>query len=202
MNKPYNPIAGSIAFKVIEYFTTNPDEVLTIDDLEAKFDKPKAQFHSFLGTAVEAGALKRESNDEGELEYSLGTGVASIKPNAGRNPTAKAKPYDAAAPFGTQLKPVNKQTRRDSATPAIQMDFDGIQLIDNAPMPGKRDGTATQKEKWFALLNRMNIGQSFTIDKALQKTVNSYITKIHKINNVRYSVRKLSDTQIGVWRVE
>lgn len=200
MNKPYNPIAGSIAFKVIEYFTTNPDEVLTIDDLEAKFDKPKGQFHSFLGPAVHAGILKRESNDEFELEYSLGTGVASIKPNAGRNPTVKAKPYDAAAPFGTQLR-TPKPSREKVDVPPI--DPSTIAIVNDVPLPTVAPkGPQSDWPKWEELFKKMGVGESFALNMDQQKRVKSKITRAHKAKLGKWVSRKIDAEKFGVWRVE
>ena len=74
MSKSYTPQQGSVAWKVIEFFTTNQQEELTLADLESKFDKAASQFHSLLGAAVEAGVLKRSTNGDEELVYSFGSG--------------------------------------------------------------------------------------------------------------------------------
>ena len=87
MTTAYSPQSGSVAFKVIEFFTTNPDEELSTDNLEAKFGKPAAQFHTHLALALQAGILKRRTNDDDELVYSLGKGTAQVQATPHATPT-------------------------------------------------------------------------------------------------------------------
>lgn len=96
----YKPNDGSTAFKVIEFLTTHPGEELTSEDVGAKYDKPSKNVHSLLGAAVLAGALVRAENDDGDIVYRLGTGVAQIKANPAGAPSLRT-----TSPFVGKLPP-------------------------------------------------------------------------------------------------
>lgn len=85
----YAPQQGSVAWKVIEFLTTNPDEELTRDDIAAKFDCTSGNVHSLLRQSVDAGLLLRVETDD-ELVYRLGKGSPVIKPNKAANPSLRA----------------------------------------------------------------------------------------------------------------
>lgn len=51
--------AGSLASKLDSFFTANPGEELTLDDVCTKFDTPKATAEARLCEEVRAGRLQR-----------------------------------------------------------------------------------------------------------------------------------------------
>lgn len=85
----YAPQQGSVAWKVIEFLTTNPEEELNRDDIAAKFDAAPLSVHTLLRPSVEAGLLKRVELED-ELVYRLGTGTPEIKPNKAAQPSLRA----------------------------------------------------------------------------------------------------------------
>lgn len=192
MTSTYTPQAGSVAFKVIEFFTTNPDEELSTDNLEAKFSKPAAQFHSILGGALQAGVLKRHTNDDDELVYSLGKGTAQVQANPARHPNLRPDALLASAELGRKPKP-------KSRIHASMLDLDSVQLRDDVPVPDKQ-GNAV--EKFTALLARMKIGQSCELPAATKTTLAKVCIAHHAEGKGKFTVRKLNVTTIGLWRVE
>lgn len=50
---------GSLASKLFAFFTANPGEELTLDDVCTKFDAPKATAEARLCEEVRAGRLQR-----------------------------------------------------------------------------------------------------------------------------------------------
>ena len=188
----YSPQSGSIPFKVIEFFTTYPDEELTTENLEAKFGKPAAQFHTHLAPALQAGFLKRRTNDDDELVYSLGKGTAQVQANPARHPNLRPDALLAGAELGRKPEP-------KSRIYASMLDLDSVQLRDNIPIPDKQ-GNAV--EKFTALLARMKVGQSCELPAATKTTLAKVCTAHHAEGKGKFTVRKLNITTIGLWRVE
>jgi hypothetical protein len=185
MSKSYVPQEGSIAWKVIEFFTTNPDEMLATSDLESKFDKPAAQFHSLLSSAVASGALRRYANAEDELVYSMGTGNPYVKPSRARNPSLRTDALLAGATLG--FKAASKKTEFDLAA---------VQIFDGIPMPTSRAGT-TDFETLFA---RMQVNQSCRLPLWLRSKANKACTTAKTSGKGTFTIRKINDAEIGIWR--
>jgi hypothetical protein len=190
MTTNYTPQAGSVAYRVIEFFTTNPDEELSTDNLEAKFGKPAAQFHSILATALTAGVLQRKTNDDDELVYSLGKGTTQVVANPGRHPNLRPDALLAGANLGRK-KTINRIS-------VNMLDFDKIELRDNVPLPDKH-GNAV--EKFTGLLTRMAVGQSCELPIAAKTTLSKVVTQHHAEDKGKFTIRKISDETIGLWRL-
>lgn len=188
----YTPQSGSVAFKVIEFFTTNPDEELSTENLEAKFGKPAAQFHTHLAPALQSGVLKRRTNDDDELVYSLGKGTAQVQANPARHPNLRPDALLAGAALGRKPEP-------KSRIHASRLDLDSVQLRDNIPIPDKQGNSV---EKFTALLARMKVGQSCELPAATKTTLAKVCTAHHAEGKGKFTVRKLNITTIGLWRVE
>ena len=185
MSKNYLPQEGSIAWKVIEFFTTNPEEVLTTSDLESKFDKPASQFHSLLSSAVESGALRRYANAEDELVYSFGKGNPLVKPSRARNPSLRSDALLAGANLG--FKASSKET---------EFDLTAVQIFDSVPVPTSRANT-TDFEMLFA---RMQVNQSCRLPMWLRSKANKACTVAKTAGKGTFTIRKIGDAEIGIWR--
>lgn len=188
--KPYTPQQDSIAWKVIEFFTTNPDEALTTQDLEAKFDKKACQFHSLLGAAVEAGVLKRGTDLDDDLVYSLGTGTPVVKPNRARNPTPRPDALLAGSNLGLK-RPAN------ACLVAKTINVDEIPMRADVPMPSKQ-----QTVDWNRLFGRMKVEDSCVLPMAVRPGLNKACTEAKKAGLGVFSIRKIDDEQLGLWRVK
>lgn len=186
MTRTYQPQQGSIAWKVIQFLTTNPDEKLTTADVSAKFDCNASGVHSMLSQAVATGVLKRETNEDEELEYSLGTGVPSITPSTAAAPSLRAaSPFVAAAP----------QVRRKPQP----VDIDGIVIEDQVPIPA---GPRNRLTDWPKLLNRLQAGQSCVLPITTKASLQSAITKAHKAQLGEFTLRRVSDEEVRIWRLK
>ena len=65
----YRPHSDGLASQVIGFFTNNPDEELTLDDIADKFGAVRGNLHTLLRKALDAGLLTRGFNDDSELVY-------------------------------------------------------------------------------------------------------------------------------------
>ncbi|MGE4241751.1 hypothetical protein [Ramlibacter sp.] len=73
---------GWIAEQTVAFFSANPDEILTAEDIAAKFGGARSAAHTCLAQAVEAGQVKRERDKEGVYVYSRGDGAPAAAKRA------------------------------------------------------------------------------------------------------------------------
>lgn len=72
MTTAYKPRAGSLASQLCYFFSSNPKEELTVEDITAKFDCVQGNVHTLLGESKAAGLLKRDRTEDGEYVYCAG----------------------------------------------------------------------------------------------------------------------------------
>ena len=184
----YAPREGSVAWRVIEFLTTNPDESLSIDDVAVKFDASRASIHSLLAPAVLAGTLiRKEDYEDGELVYRLGSGVPGITAKPGRHPVLPRG--GAHSPFGASAKPRNKPFWIDTSTVAVEK---GIPLENRSPAG----------INWAALFGRMEPGDSFALPAAASSAVSKAMTDYQRANTeTKLACRSTADG-LRVWRLK
>ncbi len=187
MKTSYKPQADSVAFKTIEYLTTNPDEELTSSDVGIKFDRPSKQVHSLLAEAVKAGALKRETNADDELVYRLGTGVPEITPNHSANPSLRGA---AGLPSFKPARPKRE---------LVQIDCDAIKLDSEVPLPAAR---GVKGPNWEALLLRMTAGQSCQLPRRARPSLTKVAKKLKDAGSAEFAFRAVAQDEFRVWRVK
>lgn len=72
--RPYEPVAGTIPAKVLEYLRAHPDVSLSTSELSASIGQTGANLHPFMAAAVKAGAVVTSKGGDGRLTYwSLGS---------------------------------------------------------------------------------------------------------------------------------
>lgn len=189
----YKPQPGSVAWKVIEFFTTNPDEAMTPEDIGIKFDKPGKQVHSLLAQAVESGALTRKTNSDGELEYSLGTGVPEIKAAPGRAQSHRQS-HDAILSGGFLAQRAPQSRPKEP----LQIDMTAIPIESGIPLPIKGQRKRTD---WTPLLSRLEPGSSCVLPIRAKFTLGAAITAFKKSGKGLLAMRKISDTELRLWRI-
>lgn len=193
MSAAYTPRSDSLPSRVISFFTQNPDEVLDLDALEAKFGKPRSQWHTILGQAVSAGLLKRkERADDGELVYSLGTTTNTTKPGTA-TPTPPG--VDVLASGGwlgakTKAKPVRRK--------AFVPDIDKIEFIAGVPLPLARSKAGAG---FAPVLLKQPVGQMFKQPHEARSALAVAMTKLKKAGKGAWEMRNFPD-HLGVWRVK
>jgi len=184
----YRPKPGDLDYRVIEFFTTNPDECLSANDIEAKFDVNAKLVHTRLSAAIEAGALKRASNVDDEIVYSVGTGHPRIKANPVVHPTARPD----------MLMASGVHDKGNMHHPVLDVDLDKVQLRENVPLPKQ----GARPRKWDPLLDRMQVGQSCVLPLSCRSAV-SNACNIRKTSGLgEFALRRVNDTEVGVWRIK
>jgi hypothetical protein len=200
----YRPQPGSVAYKVIEYLTTNPDEELSSSEVGAKFDTSPKQVHSLLGTAVSEGVLVRAKDEDDEVVYRLGTPIDLIKPNPGAQPSLKASSANSrttvsgAFPGWKAPSPAKARAKPEP----IDIDLDAVAVESDVPIPTGRIAGSLVKDKLTGLLTRMEPGQSAKLPKRLAASVGKARTELHKSTQREYAIRTVDEQSIRVWRVK
>lgn len=183
MNKAFNPQPGSLVFKVIQFLTTNPDEVLDAEAISAKFDSPMAHVHTMLGPAVKAGVLVRKENlESGELEYLLGKPTADVEAAPGRHPVIRHGKA-SALPTTPRAKP---------------LDLGAIVFQSDVPAPTSNNSAARQ---WPSVFERMSSGDSFAVPVAYRAGLAKAMTDFHKAKKGQLTMRKTGEAEVRVWRL-
>jgi len=189
----YTPEQGSLAWKVIQFLTTNPEELLKAEDVSAKFDVTVRGVHSAMSSAVMCGILTRtEDLSDGELVYRLGTGHPSVPASTAAAPSLLHNATGTAFPT---RQPARQKRQR------TVIDIDAIKLETDVPLPMSFD--YCPKSKWPTLFARMSIGQSFVVPAASISAVSKAMTTYRKANEgVKMARRALDDDTIRVWRIK
>lgn len=199
MTATYTPQADSVAARVIAWFQANPDQALDVDALEAKFQKPRKQWHSILGGAVIGGVLLRQENLETyELEYSLGSGVVGTQRH--KFPTAPPPRADvllAGATLGQKLK--TNGTRRNS--PPFICDPLSFTIHSARPLP-RGSGKGRFGTDWKPLFAKLKVGQSVDVPKAARPSLAKQMAESKKAGTGEFMLRKINDETFGLWRVK
>lgn len=180
----YTPRAGSIAYRVVEFFQANQHEELTKDDIAQKFDATPNNVHSLLIPVIEIELLSRTRNGDGEYVYHHPGHTVSDKAPAARKPrTAPAAP-----------------TPRTMSTPVRKMiNIDALKVEEGIPYLGDQ---AKGKSKWQPLFDKLTKpGQSVRIPADMRGAVGAAIGKINRIKtHGTFKVALISDEHARVWR--
>lgn len=172
MSGAYQPQTDSLAGRVCAFFTSQPEEALSVADIVKKFDAPSRNINALLSAAVAAGALNRDKVGD-TWEYSAGPQLAgAAKPTANMPFPGPAKPRTAK-----RLPPLN---------------VDALQVVKDVPLPVPLSAGA----RYDALFKKLaEPGDSTLVPLAykgsLEKAWRTYVSK--KAPNQKFSVNAESD---------
>ena len=82
-------------------------------------------------------------------------------------------------------------------SPHVAIDLSAVVLRDGVPLPQGK----TAASKWPALLDRMKVGNSCVLPRASKGGIGGAMSKANAQGR-KFALRVLSDTEIGLWRVE
>ena len=178
MSATYTPREGSVAWKAVRFLQANRDEQLDADLISAKWDCARANVHTLLSQAVQAGLLVRsEDLASGELVYSAGTRAA---PKAADDVRSVAAPSSAPA-------------KRPPSAP-FRLDISTVQIDKGVPMPSSRASM-----DWTPLLARLEVGDSFLLPDAARSSIGTAMKAFKDATGKALASRKV-DGGIRVWR--
>lgn len=203
MSTAYTPREGSTAWKVINFLNSNPEEKLDADVISAKYDCTRANVHTLLGPAVQAGLIDRnEDLASGDLVYTAKMphpAATGFKGWLERNHMQSAEgraPRSSKDSAGTP-PPVDVKSPRKSPSKAFRMDLSAIAIEKGVPLPA---GKAPQLD-WFPLCDRLMVGDSFQLPAEARSSISSYATKFKRDTNRVLSIRVVPEG-VRVWRTK
>lgn len=183
---PYMPQDGSIPAAVVQFFQNNPEEVLTADDIALKFGAPRSTIHSTLRMPVDAMALQRRRNDDGEYVYAAGPRISVTKIKTAD--TSLAGTRERAGPPPVVVTPEQ---------------LEALQVERNVPLYSGRGGGVHGVSKWGDLFAKLSeAGTSIRIPLDWQKAVYAQSKKLNKDGKGTFIVRKVDDTHARIWRTK
>ena len=187
----YKPIANSKPAKVIQFFSANPDEELTADDMVIKFGMQRNSVHTILRPATMAGLLSRRRDEFGDHFYSLGPSLIR----------ETSEPTEAASSADNPLDPVHSISFQ-WPTNGRSIDIEAINLlvvdshIPYTPLPSQH--------KWDPLFSKLDqAGQSVAFPAEWHFGVAvSAGNRNRGAKDCVWKVAKVSRTQSRLWRLQ
>lgn len=187
----YRPRRGGLAWQVIQFLTTNPEESLQADDIAIKFDySSSAGVHTALAPAMQAGMLNRVEVD-GEYSYRLGTGFPDITPQPG---------FQSSLNIANTI--ASPRVRQGSVAEAAEVaqQLEGIEPEDGIPVPDEKRLSAAAVIK--AKLSTLKPGQSIRLPITQDVRVRSAISEMNKAGEVEFTKRVIDEDHVRVWRIK
>lgn len=176
MKPAYTPQPNSMPSLVVGFFTNNPDEELTLEDITDKFGAARNSIHTNLALATQHELLVRDRNEEGDYIYRAGPALPG-----------RPKSPPKVQPKASSLRP----------DPVVLPEAADVQIDSDIPLPNIR----SSKRDWAPLLQRLQPGQSAQLPLAAKFTLSNAITVAHKAHQGTYTMRTFPDSQtLRVWR--
>ena len=185
-SKPYTPRRDSLASQLVGFFTQNPDETLTLDDITDKFDYTRGNIHTLVADAKTAGLLKLDRDEDGEYVYSAGARLAAYTAAEDQPSAPLPKPAPKPAP--------------SSGQPRLHLDLDSLTVEEGIPyLPTARVG----ESKWQPLFDKLTRpNQSVAVPGHVKAAIGAAILKRAKEKKKgTFRVAKTGPGQARVWRV-
>lgn len=169
-----------LSWRVAAYVQSNPSEVLTRGDIATKFGVDASMVDTLVSPAVTAGFVK--------VEHGTADGTVWRRPMRMRT----AFP----APFTPSLAAVAR-AGRSSRRVGTRLDISTIRIEQGVPIPSPSRRTA----QWDDLFAKMGPGDSFVVPAFAHGAVaHAKVDYQRRVPGVKFTLRKIDDTQTRVWR--
>jgi hypothetical protein len=178
--KNYVPQRDSLASQVIGFFTNNPGEELSLDDITEKFMCTRGNVHTQLSRAVQTNLLTRSLNPDGDYIYRAGDRLSSL------GMVVESNQATSAASVVKSLEP-------QKVLPLPELD--AVVIEDSVPLPARGN-----KRDWTPLLQRLVLGQSFKLPIHAHATLRKNVTALQKASSAQYTIKLYPDaSELRVW---
>ncbi|MCW5319663.1 hypothetical protein D5039_00235 [Verminephrobacter aporrectodeae subsp. tuberculatae] len=182
----------SLADRVVRFFRSAPDEVLSTDDIATKFETSVRGIHTQLACTLVSEVLLRERNDDGNYTYAAGPSlfVAQAPPTKSELKAKQAR--ERTVPEPQAPPPVKAKPQEAMFTPG------NVKIVKGVPLPGRWN----VPHDWDQLLGRMQVGDSTEpLPQKIAASVRKHITRVHAQGMGTFAVRRIDASgQIGIWR--
>jgi hypothetical protein len=173
-------VQHDLMWRVLDYLTANPNEVLTRSDIAAKFDAQPAAIDTLLAPALAGRLLIREAGGSDGTVW--------------RAPKRKsAFPHPLTDSISKAARVARANIRR-----ARKVDISAIVIESGVPLQEK----AQPGGEWEAVFSRMKAGDSFKVPSFATGAVgHAKLKYCRKHTGTRFAIRKVDDTHARVWRI-
>lgn len=195
--RTYCPRYGSHAALIIQYFQKNLSAKLTCAEVAKQINIDPKSVHGATAQAIEAGFLARlngfyVAGDDIDLAPDYNS-VAQANATIAQ---AASAPLAAHNAFGSSVALAATQQQKARSTAAMPCPQTAV-LEDGVPIPSANSRIA---HDWPALLNRMQVSQSCLLPKPAYSTLSKATTLTHKQTSQKFVIKKISETEIRIWR--
>lgn len=192
--RTYCPRTGSIPQLAISYFQGNLSARLTRAEATAKFGT--SNIAKVLELAIEAGFISSSNGyytagddiDQAPDYGSVAQADATIK-------AAASTPGGAHSPFAHTYRATPSAKGSRPAKPPLP-DLATCALDDDVPLTTARP----QKVNWADLLDRLQPGQSKALPLHYAGSIKKAASTRHQVAEERFAIKKISDTEVRIWR--
>ena len=176
----YQPTPGTLPYSVCAFFRKNPNEELSRDDIAQKFDVERNAITAGLSRCFAANFLV-EHGKRGDSTITAGSALAAWSPS-----TASLAP------------PPPPKTPR-TYTPLPPVDFTKLKVERGLPVPAKKGGKGSSR--WGPLFEKLDKPDTSIALKAMYYSALAKAAQDRtKTTGHKYVIRKLSDTEMRIWR--
>ena len=182
----------SLAARVVNFFSRNPDEELNLEDITDKFDATRGNIHTLLSKAVEADLVVRTRDKDGAYVYRAGKGLLV---NA-----AQAASTDAALRNTATNAPAKKASAKGYNSARKVVDLDALTVDEDVPFEPRRIAGAN---KWQPLFDKLvKPGQSISFPAGMRGAVGAAAMKINRLKtHGNFRVALTGNDTARIWRV-
>lgn len=173
-------VNADLAWKVLDYFKTNKNEVLSSKDIAAKFGVAASQVDTLLKPAVDAGHLRLQNHGQFGLCYRAAAGAPKF-------PATRTDALQASIA-------VAKRVRRA----ATRIDLSAVKIEHGVPLPSPR----SRADDWAALFSRMKPGDSFPVPRVAHDALSHAKVVFCRASPWKFTIRKLNDDTSRIWRTK
>ncbi|APW38995.1 hypothetical protein RD110_18755 [Rhodoferax koreense] len=164
-----------LASRLVQFFEQNPDEVLTLPDIAAKFGVHQSSIHTHLAGALRTAQLVRRSDPEHGYVYQ-GPASKAFKPKDLM--PAPAEPPVAASAAATAA-PRRKALRWEVP------DLATLPIRDGLPRPNRR-----REVDWTPLLDRLKPNRQCDLPAGAHSSLRKAVTQRHQTTKERYIITR------------
>ena len=187
----YNPQPGSLPSNVIGFFTNNPGEYLTLEDITDKFGGTHANIHTCLRQACVAGLLTRAQNKDGEYTYQSGPELG--KPMEG---------VDIDRAHKTHAQKANTTEQAVATAPRKHKQIDIASLIVEVGVPIATGQARKGGCKWAPLFDKLkNKGDSIALPAEFGPAIAAAARKNKSYKPGTWRIARVSTEQVRIWRL-
>ena len=196
----WQPRAGTLPARVVQFFSENPDEELTSGDIANKFGAMPHSVATALSRPVEHGLLQRRKDTtvSGRVGYVYTAGHRTLAGEFTITGHAAAPDPDDPEDSGVTATRLPHTSGAPAPKPKrARVDLSAITIEPGIPIPKIERATPT---RWPDVLAKMAVGDSFALPATGAAAARKAVSADTKATGRTYTVHSLPADTIRIWR--